>query len=393
MGRNKLIQTTSFYADSACCGCAACSNACPKQCIKMLSDVDGFSYPSVDLITCIDCGLCDKVCPVQHPFSEKEPVTTIAAINLKEEVRRRSSSGGFFYALAELVISRNGVVFGASFDEHWNVGIVHTDNLEGVKSFQGAKYVQAEMGKAYIQTRTYLQDGRWVLFTGLPCQISGLKHFLKQDYEKLITAECVCHSVPSPKVWRSYLNSVSKGRTIKNINFRNKDKGWRNYGYQLVVNFNNGESFKASSANVYMRGLVQNLTVRPSCAKCTAKNGRSHADFSMGDYWGVWDLQPKMDDNKGTSIVAVHTRKAVDLLPKLKVKVENANMEGARKYNLGLDKPSPLHKKHDVFFRYVGKCPTEELLSKYLYGTNQIKSFIHKILNYGRAFYKMAKYL
>lgn len=146
----------------------------------MISNDDGFVHPSVDLTTCVDCGLCEKVCPVLYPFSETEHITTIAAINKDNEVRKKSSSGGFFYALAELVISRNGVVFGASFDEHWNVCIDHTDSIEGVKRFQGAKYVQAEIGKSYIQARTYLKEGRWVLFTGLPCQISGLKHFLNK---------------------------------------------------------------------------------------------------------------------------------------------------------------------------------------------------------------------
>ena len=379
MGRNKLIRMTSVHADPVCCGCAACLNICPKQCIKMVPDDEGFSHPIVDITTCVDCGLCEKVCPMLHPFSEEEPISTIVATNKDDEVRKRSSSGGFFYALAEMVISRNGIVFGASFDEHWNVSIRHTDNIEGVKKFQGAKYVQAEIGKSYLLVRTYLQEGRWVLFTGLPCQISGLKHFLDKDYKKLITAECVCHSVPSPKVWRSYLNSVSEERTIKDINFRNKDEGWSHYGYQLVINFNNGESFKAPSSNVYMQGLVQNLTVRPSCAKCTAKNGRSHADFSMGDYWGVWDLQPELDDNKGTSIVVIHTKKAVDLLPLLNIKVKKANLEEARKYNLGLDKPTPLHYRHETFFRNVGKSPTEKLLSKYLNDTKLPKLIIHKI--------------
>lgn len=384
---------TSVHADPVCCGCAACLNTCPKQCIKMVPDDEGFSHPIVDITTCVDCGLCEKVCPMLHPFSEKEPLSSIAAINKDNEIRRKSSSGGFFYALAEMVISRKGVVFGASFDEQWNVRIDYTDNLEGVEKFQGAKYVQAEVGNAYKKIGAFLKKGKWVLFTGLPCQISGLKHFLNQDYENLITAECVCHSVPSPKVWRSYLKSISEGRTIKEINFRNKDKGWSSYGYQLVINFNNGESFKAPSSNVYMQGLVQNLTVRPSCAKCTAKNGRSHADFSMGDYWGVWDLQPEMDDNKGTSIVVIHTKRAVDLLTKLNIKVKKANLEEARKYNSGLDKSTPLHNKHETFFGNIEKSQTEKLLSRYLDGTNQVKSFIHRIQNYGRAIYKMAKYL
>lgn len=354
----------------------------------MIADDEGFCHPIVDSTTCVDCGICEKVCPVLHPFSEKEPLSSIAAINKDNEIRRKSSSGGFFYALAEMVISRKGVVFGASFDEQWNVRIDYTDNLEGVEKFQGAKYVQAEVGNAYKKIGAFLKKGKWVLFTGLPCQISGLKHFLNHDYENLITAECVCHSVPSPKVWRSYLNSISEGRTIKDINFRNKDKGWSLYGYQMVINFKNGESFKVPSSGVYMQGLVQNLTVRPSCAKCTAKNGRSHADFSMGDYWGVWDLQPEMDDDKGTSIVVVHTQKALELLPLLNVKVKNANLEEARKYNLGLDRPSPLHRKHKMFFGDLEKSSTVQLLSKYLNDTNFPKKIIHKIWNCRRMLYE-----
>ena len=385
MRRNDLVSSLMSSHDTECCGCASCYDACPKHCISMMPDNDGFLYPIVDLSACVDCGQCDKVCPIRHPYMEEKPITTLAVINRDETIRLQSSSGGFFHALAELVIQKSGVVFGARFDERWNVRIDCADTIEGIEKFMGAKYVQADLNEAYGKVKRYLHDDRWVLFTGLPCQVSGLNHFLSHDYDKLITAECVCHSVPSPKVWNGYVEAIAKGRNVTNVNFRNKGTGWRHYAYQMVVDFENGQSFKAlSSSNLYMKGLIQNLTTRPSCSECIAKNGRSHADFSMGDYWGAWDLQHEMDDDKGTSIVVVHTQKALDIIPKLKVKAEPADLEKAKKYNLGLTEPTPLHKNYRRFFRSLERMPMDRLLSKYLNDPKPVfKSFARRIFGNG----------
>ena len=313
---------------------------------------------------------------------EKQPITTLAVINKNEAIRLRSSSGGFFHALAEFVIRKNGLVFGASFDEQWNVHIECADSIEGIDKFMGAKYVQADVNESYMKVKHYLHEGRKVLFTGLPCQISGLNHFLGKDYENLITAECVCHSVPSPKVWKGYVEAIAKGKNITNVNFRNKEKGWSHYGYQMRIDFENGQTFKAPSSSLYMQGLVQNLTTRPSCSECSAKNGRSHADFSMGDYWGVWDLHKEMDDDKGTSIVVVHTQKALDIISHLNVDVEQADFESAKKYNMGLSEPTPLHKNHRKFFRSLDNKPADKLLSRYLIDTKPtLRSFARRILD------------
>lgn len=384
MRRNNLVVATVSSHHAECCGCSACHDACPKHCITMQADDDGFTYPIFDSLACIDCGLCDKVCPIKHTYIEKMPITTLAVKNKNEAIRLRSSSGGFFYALAEFVIiQKKGFVFGACFDERWNVRIDCTDSIEGIKKFMGAKYVQADVNESYMKVKHFLQEGQWVLFTGLPCQISGLNHFLGKNYEKLITAECVCHSVPSPKVWNHYVEAIAKGRNITNVNFRNKETGWSHYGYQMVIDFETGSAFKTPSSCVYMQGLVQNLTTRPSCSECMMKNGRSHVDFSMGDYWGVWDLHKKMDDDKGMSIVVVHTQKALNIISSLNIEADPVDLEDAKKYNSGLSgKSTPLHKNYREFFRNLDKEPMDKLLSRYLDDVRPtFRAFVRRILN------------
>ncbi len=188
-----------------CVGCWACAQRCPKECISMHEDSEGFLYPEVDASLCIDCHLCEKVCPVIHPGGERRPLASYAAVNRDERVRQSSSSGGVFTALAEKVIARGGVVFGARFDEKWEVVHGWTDSVEGLAGFRGSKYVQSRMGSCFREAESFLKSGREVLFSGTPCQVSGLRLFLRKEYAGLLTVDFICHGVPSPGVWRNYL--------------------------------------------------------------------------------------------------------------------------------------------------------------------------------------------
>ena len=197
-----------------CCGCHACATACPTQCITMREDAEGFLYPETDVSKCIDCHLCEKVCPVINPFPRPEvfpnelpdPLSYAAKID-DEKIREDSSSGGIFTALAENIIRKGGVVFGVRWNEDFK-SVVHdfTETLDGLSAFRGSKYLQSIVGDSYKKVRQLLTAKRPVLFTGTPCQIAGLRRFLRKDYENLFTAEVVCHGVPSPKVWRLYLD-------------------------------------------------------------------------------------------------------------------------------------------------------------------------------------------
>lgn len=188
-----------------CCGCAACVQRCPKQCITLHEDNEGFLYPQVDESLCIDCGLCEKVCPVINQADERTPLGVYAAKNPNESVRMQSSSGGVFTMLAERIIDEDGVVFGACFDERWEVVHSYVETKEALAKFRGSKYVQSKIGSTYQQVEGFLKSGRKVLFSGTPCQIAGLKKYLRKEYDNLLAVDFICHGVPSPGVFRTYL--------------------------------------------------------------------------------------------------------------------------------------------------------------------------------------------
>ena len=327
-----------------CCGCAACVQACPKQCISFDEDEQGFRYPLVDENVCIDCGLCEKVCPVIHQADAKKPLKVYAAQNPNEEIRLKSSSGGIFTMLAEAVIDEGGVVFGVQFDKNWEVEHAYTESKEGLAAFRGSKYLQSRTGETYKQARDFLKAGRKVLYSGTSCQIAGLKKFLRKEYDNLITVDVVCHGAPSPLVWRTYLDELKKcpkgiaGKNsvcsslnetpvITGISFRDKSTGWKKYGFVLrgksaskadkntvLSSVNPYEKdcvlfHETVDKNLYMDVFTKDLCLRPSCHSCPAKSGKSGSDITLADYWGIQNHYPEMDDDKGTSLVLVNTEK------------------------------------------------------------------------------------
>lgn len=363
-----------------CCGCSACVQICPKGCISLKEDNEGFLYPEADKDICIDCGLCEKVCPFINVGVPHEPVNTFAAKNKDESVRMESSSGGIFTLLAEKVIQEGGVVFGARFNEKWEVIHDYTEIVDGLSVFRGSKYVQSRTGDTFRQTETFLKQGRKVMFTGTPCQIRGLKLFLRKNYENLLTVDFVCHGVPSPGIWQEYLdetfrrsgcreklkkNSVLSSPepilSITGINFRNKKSGWKNYSF-VVRGMSAGQADKNSVLlsdihlkNPFMRAFLSDLILRPSCYECKAKAGRSGSDITIADFWGVQNILPEFDDDRGVSLVLINKNRDffVDLLNDA-IKYE-INISAAKQYNGGfLEKTKP-HPKRANFFSTIRK--------------------------------------
>lgn len=337
-----------------CCGCSACAMKCPKHCITMQSDNEGFLYPVVNEAECIDCGLCEKVCHELHPYDERKPLNVYAAINNDEQVRMNSSSGGMFYLLAGKTISEGGVVFGARFDEEWQVVIDYAETLEDVKPFIGSKYVQARTSTAYKDAETFLKQGRKVLFSGTPCQTAGLHHYLRKEYENLTVVDFVCHGVPSPKVWGRYLEEVVKAgkQAINDVKFRNKGNGWKKFNFVLTYS-QEGKSYSLCSwhqQNHYMRAFLSNMILRPSCHDCRAKQGRSNSDITIADFWGINAEMPEMDDDKGTGLVLVNTEKGRNALDWNKVTYKESSVEVASKHNPGLSSMTKLYPKRGEFF-------------------------------------------
>lgn len=362
-----------------CCGCAACVQRCPKHCIHMKEDSEGFLYPEVDKSLCIDCGLCEKVCPFLHQDAPIEVHAVRAVKNRNESERMNSSSGGVFIALARAVIEENGVVFGAVFDEKWEVKHTSTDTIEGVYPMMGSKYLQSRIEHAYEEAESFLKQGRKVLFTGTPCQLTGLRKYLRKDYPNLLAVDFLCHGVPSPKVWRKYLNELTTRqgggknsvlshpiggkRTIRSIGFRSKSSGWKKFSFALTLSeaSADGEQNTVLLSRIhredpYMKVFLSDIILRPSCYACKCKNGVSHSDLTIADYWGINQLMPDFDDDKGVGLVLVNTSKGEAYFETLPMEVRESTLADARRFNGGFKEHLRVHPKRQKFFERLDKC-------------------------------------
>ena len=336
-----------------CCGCSACAQACTLQCIKMKPDADGFLYPEVDMNRCVNCHRCEHACYILNQAKECTPKDAYAFHTEDAEVRQHSSSGGAFTALARNILDKQGVVFAARFDSEYRVVIDYVESHEGLTSFRGSKYVQASMMDSYAKTKSYLDSGREVLFCGTSCQIAGLRSFLKKDYPNLISIDVICHGVPSPAVWKNYLFIVKRLETedIKNIEFRNKENGWRDF--HLTIYSKTDKLFQSTHhrEDAYMKAFLYNLSLRPSCSLCKAKCGKSNSDITIADFWGIEKIGIQ-EDNKGTSLVLINTDKGSELIHQIPGWKTKVDWKEAIKYNPSWHSSYKLHNNRTFFFRY-----------------------------------------
>lgn len=357
-----------FLSDkSKCCGCEACVEKCPKKCIDLFGDKEGFLYPKINGSLCIDCGICEKICPGINQCVERIPLKVYAAKNKNEEIRRQSSSGGFFSILGEDVIDNGGVVFGAKYNNSWEVVHDYTENKEGLICFRGSKYVQSKINGSFAHAERFLKEGRPVLFSGTPCQIAGLKLFLKKDYDNLIAVDFVCHGVPSPKVFKLYINELKMlvDGKITEINMRDKVTGWKEYSFSVISSLNQVIVKKSEvlNNNVYRKGFLFDIYLRPSCHDCPAKNFKSGSHITIGDYWGIETIHPDFYDEGGVSLVCIHDEKVVLSLNKCEF-IESDIMD-AKKYNKYISvsaKESPYRKK---FFKNIDNFSIIKLINRY----------------------------
>ena len=376
----------SITSKQNCCGCFACANICPNGCIEMFADEEGFLYPSVDTSRCIQCGLCKQVCPILHSYNEIQGMLPAgyAVINMDEEVRLASSSGGAFSLLAESIIRDGGIVFGAAMSEDcrtvFHIGV---DSLLELAKLRGSKYVQSSIGDAYIQVRAALTEGRKVLFTGTPCQIEGLHSFLRREYENLLCMDFICHGVPSPKVWRKYVSfrENSAGSTVRQTFFRNKAYGWKKFAV-LFEYANNTAYIGMNRDDLYMKAFLQNCCLRPSCHDCLFKKLNRISDITVGDYWGIHNQYPSMDDDKGTSLVMVHTEKGKGMLDNIRqsAKVIPVDVMKALAANKAMTESSRVNKARGRFMRNLDKMDFDKLVRKYVKEPINLKNVIKWIL-------------
>lgn len=364
-----------------CCGCSACANICPKNCIDMVSDSEGFLYPDVCTEKCIDCNLCVKSCPIINQRSLNRTPIAYGGWNKNENIRKNSSSGGIFSLLCEYIIANNGVVFGAAFNENFDVVHSCSETFEGCEVFRGSKYVQSVIGDNYKSAKEFLDNGRMVLFTGTPCQIAGLYSYLKKDYDNLLTQDIVCHSVPSPKIWNEYKALISSGKDINNIQFRNKDTGWLN-GKFIAELSDDSKVSKPYGETVYIKGFLNGLYSRPSCHDCKFSSLSRVSDITLGDFWGVDSFYPELFDNKGTSLVFVNSERGERVLKniKKKIKIKKVSLEKAIWYNPAINTVSYVNPNRKSFFEDISDLDVKYKKYEYKFN-NQTKTYSFSIVD------------
>ena len=353
-----------------CCGCEACKEICPINCITMEYDSEGFLFPVVDKEKCINCNKCVNVCSIffeKKNLEEKIKNTEVfAAWNKNEEVRKESSSGGIFSLLAEEVLKNNGIVIGAIFNENNVVEHNFIDNMRDLYKLRGSKYVQSSTNGMYSLTKKYLEEGKKVLYSGTPCQIEGLYRFLNKKYENLITCGIVCHSVPSPKIFSDYLKYLENKykSKIKSIYFRKKTKGWRNSNF--YIEFMNKNIFEESIyKNYFFQGFGSYLYSRRSCYFCKYK---LNADIMIGDFWGIELFKPKIDDNKGISLIVICTKKGKETFEKIKNKIgiSKNSLKNSIVKNPHIIYPAKINRERKSFYFDYNKLGFEGIINKYL---------------------------
>jgi coenzyme F420-reducing hydrogenase beta subunit len=357
----------------------------------MKTDDEGFWYPSIDRTLCIDCGLCDKVCPI---FNKKEIRNTphaYACINKNENIRLESSSGGLFSLIAEYIIKNDGIIFGVGFNENFEVVHSYIRKRKDLNKFRGSKYVQSKIGDTYKQAKEFINLNKLVLFTGTPCQISGLYSYLGSHPDNLITIDLICHGVPSPDVWKKYIKYrefIAKSK-VKEISFRNKTQGWKRFSEYFLFE-NNQEYIEELGNDLYLKAFLKNTCLRPSCYECNFKNLHRESDITLADFWGIDKILPEMDDDKGTSLLFINSEQGRAIFNAIQpelfctivnineaVKFNSAAIESV-KYN---SKRKQFMKQKDImdFDKVVKKYCTTSLPTKMI---SLLKSSIKRILFY-----------
>lgn len=344
-----------------CCGCSACSQVCPKKCINMIPDKEGFYYPVIKKDLCVDCQLCEKVCPSISDLKYASKKKAIIAYSTIEEERAHSSSGGIFSLLAEKVLKEDGLIYGASYDTDWMVVHTKCDKFEELSNLRGSKYLQSRNEGVFAEIKQYLNEGKQILYTGTSCQVTGLKTFLKKDYENLYTVDVLCHGVPSPGVWERYIKLLQKrfDSKITHISFRDKCSGWKNYSF--TVEFESGDVFSEKFYNnSFMRLFLGNTILRPSCHVCKYKSMDRSSDLTIGDAWGLEKIFPDLDDNKGMSVLVIHNNKGLNLVESISSNIvkRDVDLEVILPENVDSRKPVKAGKGRRLAFLYYYRKKT-----------------------------------
>lgn len=375
-----------IIADShSCTGCAACYNVCTRNSISMERNAEGFLYPVIDEKKCIHCNRCKSVCPINQNMMNSHPFRKALAIRSNdEEVRCKSSSGGIFALLAKNTIDNGGVVVAASLSEDCRlVNHIAVSNIGDMPKLYGAKYLQSNIGKVYVDVKEYLSAGKRVLFVGTPCQIEGILSFLGEKPVNLLLVDFICHGIPSPLVWGKYIDSLCRKKKASPIfvNFRDKSLGWKMYS--LKIDFDNDSEYLATHyEDLYLRGYIyKNLFMRESCYNCMFRKENRLSDITIADCWGASKVCPELDDDKGLSMVLVHSEEGYNKIRLLlnESAYKELNYEEALAVNPSAISSPQRPRERDRFFSELKSNKDIRILLKRYCGLSLSRKIKHMI--------------
>lgn len=367
-----------------CCGCEACATICPKNCIEMQEDEEGFRYPIIDKKKCIQCGACERVCPwLKEPNKETlKEVEFFAAYNKNDDELKKSSSGGIFSLLAKEILKNEGTIYGVIQESTYEVVYSKAQNLEEFEKMRGSKYLQAKINGIYKQVKEDLQNNKTVLFSGTPCQVAALYRFLDKDYEKLYTVDVVCHGVPSNKVYRKFIQKIEekKKQKVTNIKWRDKVKGWG--PNRVTIFFENGDKQTTTSKeNPFQNGFLNNLYLRNSCYNCKYAKLPRIGDISLADFWGYKGELEFENQNKGISAVIISSEKGKQLFKKTETQINYHTVE--KEYVIQRSRHTYTHpienKKRQSFFLELDKMGFEKICKKYEMTNSRLKDMAKQL--------------
>nr|WP_321399026.1 Coenzyme F420 hydrogenase/dehydrogenase, beta subunit C-terminal domain [uncultured Desulfobacter sp.] len=350
----------------------------------MEENTEGFLYPQINRELCKQCGHCETVCPsvnnMQNPYNISQKPDAYAAVHCDEKIREKSSSGGLFSALSAMILWDGGIVFGAAIENDLSLLHIGINKVEDLWKLRGSKYYQSSINYAYQQVKRELLSDRKVLFSGTPCQIAGLYGFLgkKKSNPNLITVDVICHGVPSPKVFRKYIEECESDRRgkVTQVFFRDKISGWKSYSMTTVMEYDsqktvfddrNQRCSMTLHQDPFLRVFLQDICLRPSCHECIYARFPRVADITLADYWGVAYVHPEMDDDRGTSLVLLNSQKGRLLWDNIQdtVKAVSTDLDEAVQYNPSAYSSHAPHKDRDVFFNELDAEPLSILIGRY----------------------------
>lgn len=362
---------------------------CPQKCIEMISDQEGFRQPVTDLSKCVDCHLCEKVCPLLQDLKDNTIITAFAAKNKDDSLRSSSSSGGIFSALAEAVLAEGGVVCAAKYDSDFSVIHDFARSSEELEHFRGAKYAQSKVEHCFSQIKKMLQEDVKVLFVGTPCQVAGLSAYLGKRHPNILMVDMICHGVPSPLVWQKYLDerkqSDAANSSLYSVNLRSKVSGWSRYSYSVEMYYKDSSHYCVPQGqDWFMRGFVSNLYLRNSCANCHFKGTERCSDLTLGDFWGIWELQPEFDDNRGTSLLWVNSYAGQCIWEQIQKQFDfiSVTTDESVCYNPSAILSAVPHPKRSDFFEKVNEMePVIPTIQNCLVAIDAPNSIFRRVLN------------